>query len=911
MAPHDEAPAPATGGTTYPGDDAGIRAMYLDLTGTDAFRRARYCYVPTLVGPDLDPGGRQGLDNGYDPATGMRTLVQGTAVSQVVPLDEFLRAGNEQIYDPAPSIVPLVTALVYDISDHNTLGAKTFDLPTVYSRDRVDGTDYVNRLHQTVVFPDGPGYDERDTTPLELTSVATVVAPDHTFATFHFEDSTVVTTSNVEPIVRKGVTTFSYEGTAPGQVFAHQRFIGFYRENDWPASHGLPIWDYGAGNAEFRAGTTDPSGVEAVFDATHSVLNGGSLANVVAKLRAAEDVHTRDVLELLLRRATTGRSERGVGLEVTAATLDFAATPAGAHGPIIDRLDVPVVAAITTAPVRRGWNFSSSTTTCSSSATASSSGPRGPCGSSVTAPTLPTATDPAPVTKQVGLTAFVPNEALAGTGISHLALDTAFPRQPFDPEAAAKAIAGTTVNLMERHDVEPPSAPVHVSLAKLDFDFRPGVSYVLTATGKELAVRGADGSAATLTASIAGTGRITHVGAMVFGSGHDTVRLFPKLALTLPALPADTGGIRHGEPYSVRVTYGRTTSEVEVFDAAKAVVASGIEVPSPKPAGKFSPRAGDHYFGSFVGGARELTVWSVPVFLMLGPGDVGDGQPGGSSTLDAVVSGVPGYRLQVTDNSLFVFSTVDLGTSGDGDGAGTFLAAAVINSSPDDRSPAAFTPSPLLLGTVQPVRMGAARKWVFVPADDSVLIGDTRYTLSVIEMEALDFDPTARAYPPLAWPDTRFWQFANKHNPYRAVRYTGDTQAERLEAGAEGRRTHREAHRGAGRADAPVPRHRPEAPEDLADPRLPVRFSHADDRPHSPRIAHGRGAGAARVRPARRDSVPRPAGSHRRRCRCPTSSRCPTRSPTRSSRRRRPGSRPTQPPPRRRRARSSASPSPT
>lgn len=76
--------------------------------------------------------------------------------------------------------------------------------------------------------------------------------------------------------------------------------------------------------------------------------------------------------------------------------------------------------------------------------------------------------------------------------------------------------------------------------------------------------------------------------------------------------------------------------------------------------------------------------------------------------------------------------------------------------------------------------MGSALKIVFVPVDDSVVIGTTRYMLSVIELDALGFDPSTRPYPPAAWPRSRFWQFANKHDPYLDVQYTGETQEGRI-----------------------------------------------------------------------------------------------------------------------------------
>ncbi len=69
------------------------------------------------------------------------------------PLDDFIKTHNEQIYNPSPVIVPLVAALVYDLTKYNSLGATTFTLPTFYTRDRVAaGTDYVSKLGQTVLF---------------------------------------------------------------------------------------------------------------------------------------------------------------------------------------------------------------------------------------------------------------------------------------------------------------------------------------------------------------------------------------------------------------------------------------------------------------------------------------------------------------------------------------------------------------------------------------------------------------------------------------------------------------------------------------------------------------------------------------------------------------------------------------
>ena len=183
--------ASLTGGTSYPATDDGIRQMYIALSESAIFRRVKACYIPGRLGSDLDATGAAGpagtgsappLESGYDPATGLRTVVLGSAVAQVVPLDDFLHGHNEQIYDAAPAIVPLVSALVYDVTHYNVLGAKTFVLPVYYGRDQVTaGRFMVNRFAttgdvagspatygQTAVFPNGPGYDDAAATALRL-----------------------------------------------------------------------------------------------------------------------------------------------------------------------------------------------------------------------------------------------------------------------------------------------------------------------------------------------------------------------------------------------------------------------------------------------------------------------------------------------------------------------------------------------------------------------------------------------------------------------------------------------------------------------------------------------------------------------------------------------------------------------
>src|SRR6202035_3963911 len=89
----------------------------------------------------------------------------------------------------------------------------------------------------------------------------------------------------------------------------------------------------------------------------------------------------------------------------------------------------------------------------------------------------------------------------------------------------------------------------------------------------------------------------------------------------------------------------------------------------------------------------------------------------------------------------------------------------------------------VVLGHVRKVKMANIDTLVFVPVDDSVLIGKTRYMLSVINIAGInttELDPNTSLYPPMFWPQSRYWQFANRHNPYFSVSYAGDTQTLRI-----------------------------------------------------------------------------------------------------------------------------------
>jgi hypothetical protein len=344
------------------------------------------------------------------------------------------------------------------------------------------------------------------------------------------------------------------------------------------------------------------------------------------------------------------------------------------------------------------------------------------------------------------------------------------------------AAGGAVVNLMQRDT--PALAPYDLALPIAGISLQSGISYVLTVTGTGLAVRGSDGSSAAivLAASVAPDPSHTYVGAMLYSGAITSVLLYPKLQLTLPAPAVGTHGVTQGAMYSVRLTIGATNSQYDILDATQTTVDSNISVPTPVPTDKSTPHPGDMYFGSFIGGASQMTVWSVPVFLTVTPAQLPQASFDGIVTLDAAASGLPGYQLQITDSSLFVYSNINVDTAAIGSlsSANVFLASTVINSAPDDTSSKAFAPCRLLMGLVRQVQMGLTLRYVFVPEDDSVVIGGIRYMLSVINLDVMGFDPNTLPYPPVFWPQAQYWQFANRHNPYVDVEYTGADQTARI-----------------------------------------------------------------------------------------------------------------------------------
>jgi hypothetical protein len=178
----------------------------------------------------------------------------------------------------------------------------------------------------------------------------------------------------------------------------------------------------------------------------------------------------------------------------------------------------------------------------------------------------PSQTQLAPVTVQAGMSASVPREALNGTGIAGIEIGTAFPQQNLGSETEFAAAAGAVVNLMNR--AKPAFAAYDLATATAGVTFRDGIYYVLSLTGTSLTVRGSDESSASsvLSASSAPDPGHTFVGAMVYSSTTASVRMYPKLQLSLPAPAVGISPIATARipikrlKYAICLRNGETTS---------------------------------------------------------------------------------------------------------------------------------------------------------------------------------------------------------------------------------------------------------------------------------------------------------------------------------------------------------------
>jgi hypothetical protein len=821
----------ASTGTKFPYNDAGILQLYQNLSASSVFAQLKYCYVPCKIGSEVLSGAAalDALSPGYDSTTGIRSVVSGSAVSQVIPLYNFLGTSNEQIYNASPTIVPLVSALVYDVTQNNTLSATSFMLPIFYSRDQVSsGNFYINRLEstmtvsnssvhcgQTVAFAGGAGFDSTQTTSLTLvsTTINGIVANAQVANTTYNYGTASVTTpfpgapwtsngvaaSNVAADV--GIVSLNYTAASPIVVFSTQRILGFYRKSAWNTSSGVPIYDYGANNASFTTAlaANDISDPTVLYDPTLPYLNGGSIPSVIRNYSQAQKPYSQDQLLSVLRGAVaTTDTSKGAGVGATTAKLNFNLSSQQSSD-VVTELSVPIAATLTTIPpeiliprIIRPPNDVAFPTTPRTRASFTATSPSVIPVRPIITGGIPFRRPGTPTTVQASLNASVPREALDGTGILSLDTDTPFPAHSLGQGSDFRIIAhGKVLNLTERSDVSPGAPPFDLSLTTAGNNFTNGTFYVLSLTGNTLTVRSPKSSIKVDVGSLAGVNAAyTYVGAMTYQSSTSTtVRLYPKLQLSTTAPAVGTSGVVQGQPYNVRLTFGTATggSQYDLVDMSQSVLGRGINISTPTPTDGSTPHSGDIYFGSFRGGDVSVVVWLVPVFLSLSASQLPPNTSyNGTMSLTALTNGEPSYQLSITDSSLFIFSNinVDTGIVGSVSSNNNFLASAVINSTPDDQSSKAFAPSSLLVGTVQQVKVQALKQFVFVPAGDSVVIGDVRYMVSIVQLEQLSMDPNARGrsgrpYPPVQWFQTRFWQFANRHNPYRDVQYTGDTEAAR------------------------------------------------------------------------------------------------------------------------------------
>ncbi len=741
--------------TTYPATDEGIAGMYEALSESEVFAAVGFVWVPGADPQRFEPIAASFLPtagrDGYDPGSGLRVVNYGSAVAQAVPVSTFLGLANVQSYDPAPQLVPLAMSLVYAVSEHKQLGDMTYPLPAVYTTDLVeDGNTYAS----------------------------------------HF--SGVTAASNAMPGAPPQIGALTYTGTSPTADFSLQTISGFHREAAWTSSLGTPVYDFGTASAAFAASAAVLTPPTLVFDPASSPLNGGTLPAVLSTLQRATTLSSNERLLAYLNQQTNSDSGTRAGLVVTTAELDFDLSSPAA-GSLAVKLAVPVAAGITVTPEapppQPPEPAPQSPLAQPSPAVNGQPGlpldrlsqrlvteiPIGGAGN------LPPVPKPAtPTTANVALDAFIPREALAGTGIIGIPGGTALPVQSPGTASDIVTAGGSWLNLTGISGRSP--TPWQLDLTTLGVPVTAGADYVVAVTDQDATVRAVNG-ATTQTATLAATPPANRrfVGVFTAGAAFDpNAALYPLASLALPAPPAGSGTIRQETSYEVRLRYAPSGSTYDVFDTSGNLVAPGLDGSAAKAADGSRARSGDLYFGSFVGGDAQLTLWSVPIFTRLDADALPPGN--GAVTVAGQIDDAPVWQLHVTDSSLFIHTGTDPDTgSFSATGAdGAYLASAVINSAPDDQTSAAFAPTPLLLGAVRSVPTAGASMFAFVPQDDSVVIAGTRYLASVIDIGKPTVNPTTRPYPPAYWPNAQYWQFANRHNPYLDVRYEGETQDDRI-----------------------------------------------------------------------------------------------------------------------------------
>ena len=352
-----------------------------------------------------------------------------------------------------------------------------------------------------------------------------------------------------------------------------------------------------------------------------------------------------------------------------------------------------------------------------------------------------------PVTVQVGLGAFIPREALAGTGINSIEIGTRFPEQSLGSGVVFQsAAAGTVLNLMDRHSDTPALAPVVLALASAGFTFKAGVSYVLSLTGTTLSVRGSDGSSGSSQPTLSGPPDPQHafVGALVYSASATSVRLYPKLATHVPGSSCRHGGRPAGLNLQRPSHLRRGEQPVRRRRCNRDGACLACQHRQPEANRRLQSAVGGHLF-------RQLHRRGERSHRLVGAGIP---RRFTGATHGRVLQRHDDARCRDERRSLLSARdhrqlALRLFQHRRGHERHRFrqreerlsLPSAVINSSPDDQTSKAFAPSKLVMGLVRQAQMGTVLKYVFVPEDDSVVIGGRRYMLSMIKLGDLNLDP--------------------------------------------------------------------------------------------------------------------------------------------------------------------------
>ena len=151
------------------------------------------------------------------------------------------------------------------------------------------------------------------------------------------------------------------------------------------------------------------------------------------------------------------------------------------------------------------------------------------------------------------------------------------------------------------------------------------------------------------------------------------------------------------------------------------------------------------------------------------------------------------------------------------------------------------------MGIIRQVQMGGELLYVFIPEDDSVVIGGVRYMLSVINLGAIGEDPNALPYPPSYWP--QYAVLAVRQPPQPVPRRAVHGRDRRTHVSSDARRRYRvDRARGAARREPMQMYLDTNSHEMIVWPiyAFPYATSHADRRPGSVQDSHRHDPRAAR-----------------------------------------------------------------